>query len=259
MDNNEPESFIVQNVTMNYHFISDIRMQFDPLAVIDLTWMDSKIVKASKDLRDALRKGYLRQISQDDWDKKLEKQAIKERNEILGKKKSRQMEKMEVDGKELEVESIDAEKPYNRENELSTAGYANDALSYAIALEIAQTEAQLHGDDLSVEEFADKVQRDPGLVGRLVNRGKSGVTSGETKRGRAYVAQAPSQGQSQTRVANMKMTNMQRDGYIAGGDFNYLDAPDTNEFGFDDAPIAEEIDLESDFSGDDEKGSIRRL
>jgi hypothetical protein len=57
----------------------------------------------------------------------------------------------------------------------------------------------------------------------------------------------------------MKMSNMQRDGYIAGGDFNYTAKPN-DDFGFDSDPsIAEEIDLEVDSLGDDEKGSIRRL
>ena len=57
----------------------------------------------------------------------------------------------------------------------------------------------------------------------------------------------------------MKMSNMQRDGYIAGADVNYAPKPG-DDFGFDDDPaIAEEIDLEVDSLGDDEKGSIRRL
>ena len=53
----EPESFIIQNVTMNYQYISDIRLQLDPLQVEDLTWWESKVVKASIDLTEALRRG----------------------------------------------------------------------------------------------------------------------------------------------------------------------------------------------------------
>ena len=81
--NEEPESFIVQNVTLGPHYISDIRLQFDPLAVVDLTWEDPKVIKASKDLRNALRQGYLRQISQEEWDKKQEKQLAKEKKELV--------------------------------------------------------------------------------------------------------------------------------------------------------------------------------
>jgi hypothetical protein len=51
------------------------------------------------------------------------------------------------------------------------------------------------------------------------------------------------------------MTNMSRDKYIAGGDFNYLDAPDTD---MDDA-IADVIDLEMVDDDGSEKGSVRRI
>ena len=45
----------------------------------------------------------------------------------------------------------------------------------------------------------------------------------------------------------------------ASGDFNYTRKPG-DDFGFDSEPaIAEEIDLEVDSLGDDEKGSIKRL
>jgi hypothetical protein len=36
--NQEPESFIVQNVTLGPHYVSDIRLNFGPLQAIDLTW-----------------------------------------------------------------------------------------------------------------------------------------------------------------------------------------------------------------------------
>ncbi len=256
----EPESFIIQNVTMNYQYISDIRLQLDPLQVEDLTWWDPKTVKASRDLKDALRRGVLRKISQEDWDNKLERIAAKERKELSLSNKSNEMKTIETeDGKQFLAESIDAEKPYSKETEVNTAGYANDSLSYAIALETAQVQAELNGEELSVEDFAEKVQRDPNLVARLLRQQTGAVTSGTTRQSRAFVAQAPELGSSTTTVAGMKMSNMQRDGYIAGADVNYAPKPG-DDFGFDDDPaIAEEIDLEVDYLGDDEKGSIRRL
>ena len=256
----EPESFIIQNVTMNYQYISDIRLQLDPVQVEYLTWWDAKVVRASRDLKDALRRGVLRKISQDEWDTKLERIAAKERKELSLNTKSNEMKTIETeDGKQFLAESIDAEKPYNKETEVNTAGYANDSLSYAIALENAQVQAELNGDELTVEDFAEKVQRDPGLVARLLRQQTGAVTSGTTRQSRAFVAQAPELGSSQTKVAGMKMSNMQRDGFIAGGDFNYTPKP-SDDFGFDDDPaIAEEIDLEVDSLGDDEKGSVRRV
>jgi hypothetical protein len=256
----EPESFIVQNVTMNYHWISDIRLQFDPLAVIDLTWEDPKVIKASKDLRNALRQGYLRQISQDEWDKKQEKQLAKEKKELSKNNPNARMQTVESeDGRTLEAEVIDAERPYKRDSEVTNAGYANDPLSYAVALEVAQTQAELNGDELTVEDFADRVKRDPGLVGRLVNAQTGAVTSGSTRQSKAYVSQAPGSGQSQSTIGSVKMSNFARDGYLAGSDAEVYNRP-SDDFGFDDVPaIAEEIDLEFDGGSADEKGSVRRV
>ncbi len=256
----EPESFIVQNVTMNYHWISDIRLQFDPLAVIDLTWEDPKVIKASKDLRNALRQGYLRQITQEEWDKKQEKQLAKEKRELSKSNPNARMQTIESeDGKTLEAEVIDAERPYKRDSELSNAGYANDPLSYAVALEVAQTQAELNGDELSVEEFAERVKRDAGLVGRLVNAQTNSVVSGSTRKGQAYVAQAPGSGQSESTIGSVKMSNFGRDGYLAGSEASVYERP-SDDFGFDDSPaIAEEIDLELDGDVGSEKGSVRRV
>jgi hypothetical protein len=66
--NQEPESFIVQNVTLGPHYVSDIRLNFGPLQAIDLTWEDPKVVKASKDLRNSIRLGLLRKISPEQFD-----------------------------------------------------------------------------------------------------------------------------------------------------------------------------------------------
>jgi hypothetical protein len=64
MENNtDPESFIIQNVTLGPHFVSDVRLNFGPLQAIDLTWEDAKVIKASKDLRNSLRLGLIKQIS----------------------------------------------------------------------------------------------------------------------------------------------------------------------------------------------------
>ena len=159
MENNtDPESFIIQNVTLGPHFVSDIRLNFGPLQAIDLTWEDPKVIKASKDLRNSLRLGLLKQISEDQFENIEVRAATKEKNELLKQQKENRLQQMEVDGRELEVETIDAEKAYNKDKTVSTAGYANDSLSYATALDIAQTQAELRGEELTVEEFAEKVQ-----------------------------------------------------------------------------------------------------
>jgi hypothetical protein len=258
MENNtDPESFIIQNVTLGPHFVSDVRLNFGPLQAIDLTWEDPKVIKASKDLRNSLRLGLLKQITPEQFENIEQKAATREKNELMKQQRENKLQQMEVDGREMEVETIDAEKAYSKDKTVSTAGYANDSLSYATALDIAQTQAELRGEELSVEEFAERVQRDPQIVSDLIaqqkNLNASSSISGDTRRGRAYVATAPDGlSNNSTSVKEMKMTNLNKDGYIAGGDFDYLNTPD-------DGPIAEAIDLEFGDDGDGDKGSVRRI
>ena len=251
----EPKSFIVQNVTLGPHYVSDIRLNFAPLQAIDLTWEDPKIIKASKDLRTSLRLGLLKQISADQFENLEQKAAIKEKKELLRQQNSRKLNTMDVDGREMEVETIDAEKAYNPSAEVSTAGYANDSLSYAMALDIAQTQAELRGDELSVEDFADQVNRDPDLIRKLISQQKNlesnSSTSGDTRKGTAYVAVPADSATSGTTVQKMQMTNLNRDAVRNNVDFDY-------DFADDDG-IAETIDLESMIDDGDEKGSIRRV
>ena len=255
--NQEPESFIVQNVTLGPHYVSDIRLNFGPLQAIDLTWEDPKVVKASKDLRNSLRLGLLRKISPDQFDSIEERAAIKGKKELLKQQNNNNLRTVDVDGKTIEAESIDAEKAYSNKNNVTTAGYANDSLSYAMALDIAQTQAELQGEDLSVEQFAEKVQRNPGIINQLLAQQKNldanSSVSGVETRGRAFVAEPPSDAVRGSSVREVEMTNYNRDRRVAGADFNYNDNGDD---GYD--AIADAIDLEADM-GEGEEGSIRRV
>lgn len=252
--NDEPVSFIVQNVTLGPHYVSDIRLNFAPLQAIDLTWEDPKVVKSSKDLRNSLRMGLLKQISAEQFEALEERAAVKEKKELLRQQQSSNLQKMDIDGREMEVETIDTEKAYNPDKEVSTAGYANDSLSYAMALDIAQTQAQLNGDELSVEDFAEKVSKDPNLVGRLISMQKNmelnSSVSGGTRKPNAYVAVQPDNTNG-TVVQKMNLTNINRDANRIPDSWD-IDAVD-------DSPIAEAIDLEALDSDGDEKGSVRRV
>jgi hypothetical protein len=256
--NQEPESFIVQNVTLGPHYVSDIRLNFGPLQAIDLTWEDPKVVKASKDLRNSLRLGLLRKISPDQFDSIEERAAVKGKKELLKQQSSNNLRTVDIDGKTIEAESIDAEKAYSNKNNVTTAGYANDSLSYAMALDIAQTQAELQGEDLTVEQFADRVQRNPGIINQLLAQQKNldanSSISGVETRGRAFVAEPPGDSTKGSSVREVEMTNYNRDRRVAGADLNYLDTPEDD--GYD--AIADAIDLEADM-GDGEEGSIRRV
>ena len=256
--NQEPESFIVQNVTLGPHYVSDIRLNFGPLQAIDLTWEDPKVVKASKDLRNSIRLGLLRKITPDQFDSIEERAAIKGKKELLKQQNNNNLRTVDIDGKTIEAESIDAEKAYSNKNNVTTAGYANDSLSYAMALDIAQTQAELQGEDLTVEQFADRVQNNPGIINQLLAQQKNldanSSVSGVETRGRAFVAEPPGDAIRGSTVREVEMTNYNRDRRVAGADFNYLDAPEDD--GYD--AIADAIDLEADM-GDGEEGSIRRV
>jgi len=256
--NQEPESFIVQNVTLGPHYVSDIRLNFGPLQAIDLTWEDTKVVKASKDLRNSIRLGLLRKITPDQFDSIEERAAIKGKKELLKQQNNNNLRTVDIDGKTIEAESIDAEKAYSNKNNVTTAGYANDSLSYAMALDIAQTQAELQGEDLSVEQFADRVQNNPGIINQLLAQQKNldanSSVSGVETRGRAFVAEPPGDAVRGSTVREIEMTNYNRDRRVAGADFNYLDTPQDD--GYD--AIADAIDLEADM-GDGEEGSIRRV
>ena len=255
--NQEPESFIVQNVTLGPHYVSDIRLNFGPLQAIDLTWEDPKVVKASKDLRNSLRLGLLRKITPDQFDSIEERAAVKGKKELLKQQSNNNLRTVDIDGKTIEAESIDAEKAYSNKNNVTTAGYANDSLSYAMALDIAQTQAELQGEDLSVEQFAEKVQKNPGIINQLLAQQKNldanSSVSGVETRGRAFVAEPPSDAVKGSSVREIEMTNYNRDRRVAGADFNY---DDNGDDGYD--AIADAIDLEADM-GEGEEGSIRRV
>jgi len=127
-----------------------------------------------------------------------------------------------------------------------------------MALDIAQTQAELQGEDLSVEQFADRVQKNPGIINQLLAQQKNldanSSISGVETRGRAFVAEPPSDSIKGSSVREVEMTNYNRDRRVAGADFNYLDTPEDD--GYD--AIADAIDLEADM-GDGEEGSIRRV
>jgi hypothetical protein len=215
-------------------------------------------VKASKDLRNSIRLGLLRKITPDQFDSIEERAAIKGKKELLKQQNNNNLRTVDIDGKTIEAESIDAEKAYSNKNNVTTAGYANDSLSYAMALDIAQTQAELQGEDLTVEQFADRVQNNPGIINQLLAQQKhldaNSSISGVETRGRAFVAEPPGDAVRGSTVREVEMTNYNRDRRVAGADFNYLDTPEDD--GYD--AIADAIDLEADM-GDGEEGSIRRV
>jgi hypothetical protein len=76
------------------------------------------------------------------------------------------------------------------------------------------------------------------------------VTSGDPRKGKAYVANSP-EGMNGTTVAEMQLTNYNRDRRTS---IDY----DVNNTDFNEDAIADAIDLDQDMD-DSEKGSVRRV
>jgi hypothetical protein len=213
------------------------------------------VIKKSKDLQNSLRKGILKQITREQWDRILSKQSIKEKNELLKNKNQSQTETFTIDGKEVEVEMIDTEKSYKNSSGVTTSGHANDSLSYATALDIAQAQAEIQGREVTAEDFAEMVSKDAGLVSRLLSQNLSAV-SGDTRTGKAFVATAPNSYADETSVSQVRMTNFNKEGYMASAS---SDTSSSADFFTEDDPIAMEIDLSGDLGEDSTDGGIRRI
>ena len=90
------------------------------------------------------------------------------------------------------------------------------------------------------------------LLRQQKNLNENSSTSGDERRGKAFVAQASENATDGTSVRQVNMTNYNRDRVVAGGDMNFLDMPD-------DDGIADSIDLENEIDLESDKGSIRRV
>lgn len=173
------ETFIIQNVTSSYHYISDLKLNLGPLEVMDLTHKDPHEIKGSQNLKDSLRAGYVRKITQEAADVASARKTAKMRKDVTKLQQSARTEALEVDGRTLDVEPLNISRTDSSKmsEQVTTAGYANDPLSYAVALEIAQAQAEARGGELSVEEFAEKVAKDSDIVRRLITANTEAVTS----------------------------------------------------------------------------------
>jgi hypothetical protein len=247
---NEQPSFIVQNVTLGYHFVSDIGLSFGPREVKDLTWEDEAIIKKSRNLKDSIRSGILKQLSQEEYDKTLDLQYQKEKKQLLRDQKDKNVyKKVKVDDKDIDADTFDLNKGKQKSEELDLTGTANHPMSYVAAYEIAAGMAMDRGDELTAEEFGEMVENNPGLVPKLLAQTKSSASDFEIER-KSYYAVPGGDVSNSAGVVQAKMMNLNRDamqslsserladktGYIR--DALDLDAdPDGND------EFAEEIDL----------------
>lgn len=246
------ESFIVQNITRGPHFVTDINLQFGPLEVMDLSWEENPdLIKKSKDLRTSLSKGYLKRITQAQFDKHIEQVAEKEKKELYRQQQQEQTSrKVKVGDKTILADSFDASKGNSRKASAeSSLGLANEPLAYAEALSIAQSNAELHGDELSASEFAEMVDGDPMLVSKLLSS-QNGSESGRPRTAQAYYAEAPSSFDTSSIIKQAQnKRSVRRDvefvDRVIPDEYHFDNFADDDELGYDEAEetFGEEIDL----------------
>ena len=168
------EDFIIQNVTLGPHYVSDIKLAIEPFGIVDLTWENPLYVKSSNNLKYSLKSGILRRITREEFERIEDARIQKEKDSLGRAQASRKMNVVtDADGKQIVAETFDAQNSYNKKSEVSTSGYANDSLTYVTALNAAQVEAAAQGRELTVEAFAELVENDPSLIGRYVNSSNS--------------------------------------------------------------------------------------
>jgi hypothetical protein len=217
-----PQTVIVQNILKGPLFISDIGMEFGALEAKDLTYEDPSLVKRSQDLRKALQLGHLVRISQEELDNILAMRIAEARAETQRIGGGQRTRDVKVDGRIVQAEVLNLNKAAAgraERDQINTAGYENDPMSYASAFQEARLQYEDRGAMLDANTFSSMVKNKPSLIQSLL-RGDSifndGVISGVSTHARATVI-TKGDGYN-TGVAQMNMTNYNRDQRIAGAD-----------------------------------------
>lgn len=262
MDNfttEERPTFIVQNITPFYHVCSDINMTWGPREVKDLTWEDPTIIKKSANLKNALRSGTLRQLSEVEYEKTIALQYEKEKKQLLREQKNKnEYRKIKADDKEMVADTIDLDKARRKMGDaIDITGTANHPMSYVTAFEIAQNIATERGDLLTAEEFSSMVEANPNIVPALLSQTRQAETMDPQKS--VYYAVPMGEGNTTTGVVKASMKNFNRDARMQS-DFgeveektNYImDAIGFDEKEFSGANESIDVNFDMDINADDQ-------
>ena len=232
----EPETFIVQNTLGGPLCIADIRLNFTPGEIKNLTWYPPAYTKGSQDLAEGLRKKWLRRITKEQWQTMKEREerrdqarAMQARQNAIARGKMRNM--AFSDGTTMEVDVVNANQfgggaAYS--DMIAAVNLANDPRTYAEAQDAWNT-YQMGGNG-DPADFRVMVQKNPNLVIKYAQIGAQQnpnanpdlpnmAFSGDARQGRAYV-NTPNQGDGYgSGVTAMQMTNINRDERLAGSQF----------------------------------------
>jgi hypothetical protein len=235
--------------------VSDILLSFAPREVKDLTWDDPTKVRQSRDLRNSIRSGVLKELSKESYEKTMELQYEKEKIYLMRDQKNKanyKKVKNEDGDKEFLADTFDLNKAKRKHEELDITGTANHPMSYVAAYEMAEQMAEQNGDTLTAEEFAQIVEKDPEVVPRLLSQTKVAASQSH----KVYYAVPPEIGGQKTGVKQAEMTNYNKK-MLYGDDSDNVDykaayikdALDVNaeyDVDDDDQDFAEEVNLEEE-------------
>ena len=246
------ETYYVQNPYPGVHHISDIDLTFGPFEAKNLTWEKSDLVSKSYDLAKALQNGSLIRISQEQYTNILDEERMVEQMELARKVNGQRRTSVDINGRRVAAEAINvnAESPNNR-TPMSIAGDVNDPRTYALALQVYSKMCQAQGVQVNARDFSNKIEQNPRFLQSLLDQvgfvdESEGQISGVAGRGRATVATIPDSTGSGG-VAQLHMSNFQRDQFVAGGQHTRNNPMDyeipAGDDNIDLMPDAEEIDL----------------
>jgi hypothetical protein len=244
---NDHETTIIQNITLGYHFVSDINLQFSPREVKDLTWEDPVIIKKSRDLKESLRRGILKQLSEEEYEKTMDLQYQREQKELIREQKNKtKLREMKVDGENMLVDRFDVGKSKKKgSSEVDITGTANHPMSYVTAFEIAQNQAMERGDVITAEDFASIVERDPNIVPKLLQNTRTAANN--QKQANAYYATPNDEYGNSSGVIKTKMKNYNQE-LLGKSDYSYLnDDPELDQM-YESSQFDDEDDVDEDFA-----------
>lgn len=239
----ERPSYYIQNITLNYHFVSDIGLQFSPREVKDLTWEDPIVIKKSRNLKDSLRSGILRQLTEEEYEKTLELQYQKEQKLLKRSEKEKaRYEKVDIGKKDsVLAETFDVMKSKRKSEELDLSGTANHPMSHVQAFEIAQNIAAERGDEITAEEFAEIVENDPTIVRKLLSQTKA--MANQKQATKAFVTMPYGDG---TGIVSREMTKLSSMLEPTQADISYKSGLIKDAMNLDDMDDMDDIDYASD-------------
>lgn len=243
------ETYLVQNPLLGPIYLTDLKLSWEPGEVKDLMWEDPELLGRSKDLANALKKGLLRRVTDEEYSTILDYEAERDRQEMFAHATMQQNRRRQRD--DDGADTFDVLSPRSQAGQaVSTYGLINDPTTFAAAYSVYEAQCRASGQVPNAVQFGEMVKAQPGLLQGYLKRASMlpsnlpGSVSGDPNRGRATVAVAPTDIRQGTSHAHVRMTNFQRDDVLAGAHLLGIDTFPSADDEMHHIPGSSEIDLD---------------